>query len=156
MNAYADSDYATCRDSRRSVTGGAVLLGEGAISWFSRMQGTVAAGTTEAEYVALSDVVQEVLFLRQMQEFMVPSLKHYPITIREDNEGAIKLANNKHASRRTRHIDVKHHIVRDAIEKGKVRVIYIETQEQHADILTKPLDLKTFVKHAGALTNAKL
>ena len=123
MNAYADSDHATCRDSRRSVTGGAVILGEGAISWFSRMQGTVAAGTTEAEYVGLSDVVQEVLFLRQMQEFMVPSLKDYPIMIREDNEGAIKLANNKHASRRTRHIDVKHHIVRDAIEKGKVRVL---------------------------------
>ena len=133
-------------------------MGEGAISWFSSMQGTVAAaGTTEAEYVALSDVVKEVLFLRQIREFMVPKL-NYPITIMQDNEGVIKLANNKHASCRTRHIyiDAKHHIVRDAIEKGKIRVIYVETQEQHADILTKPLDLKTFAEHTGVLMNAKL
>lgn len=66
MEAYADSGFATCLDRRQPGTGGAVLLAGGAISWFSRMQGTVAAGSTEAECIALPDVMQKVLFLRQM------------------------------------------------------------------------------------------
>ncbi|CAN0372224.1 unnamed protein product, partial [Ascophyllum nodosum] len=56
-----------------------------------------------------------------------------------DNQGAIKMVNNKHSSRRTRHIDVKHHIVRDAVEDGLVRIIYVGSEEKHADILTNAL-----------------
>ena len=67
--------------------------------------------TSEAEYVVLSEVVKKVIFLRQVQEFMEPSIKVGAVNVVEDNEGAIKLATNKHASRRTKHIDVKHHLV---------------------------------------------
>ena len=112
-----------------------------------------ALGTSEAEYVALSEVVKEILFLRQAQEFMESSIKVGAVNLFEDNEGAIKLATNKHASRRTKHIDVKHHLVRDASDARKVRVAHVTSEDQHADLLTKPLDIQKFYKHAKFILN---
>ena len=155
MSAYVDSDHATCPDSRRSVSGGAVLLGSGAISWFSRAQRVTASASSESEYVALAEIVNETKFLRQVQEFILPNLRSYAIPIMEDNQGAIKMANNKHSSRRTRHIDVKHHVVRDAVEEGVVRIVYVRSEDQHADILTKALDMRSFESHAKVFMNAK-
>ena len=81
--------------------------------------------------VALSEeAVKGVLFLRQVQDFMVSSMRIGAVNVFEDNEGAIKLAVNKHAaSRRTKHIDVKHHLVRDACDAGKVRVVYVGMED---------------------------
>ena len=112
-----------------------------------------ALGTSEAEYVALSEVVKEIIFLRQAQEFMESSIKVGAVNLFEDNEGAIKLATNKHASRRTKHIDVKHHLVRDASDARKVRVAHVTSEDQHADLLTKPLDIQKFYKHAKFILN---
>ena len=109
-----------CLDTRRSVSGAVLMLAKGAISWHSRMQGVTASGTSEAEYIALSEVVKEVLFLRQVQEFMEPLMRVGAVNMFEYNEGAIKLATNKHASRRTKHIDVKHHLVRDASDARRL------------------------------------
>ena len=124
MRAFVDSDHATCRDTRRSISDEAVLLGGGTFSWFSMAQATTAEGIPKAEYVAVSEIAKEVLFLRQV----------------EDNQGAIKMANNRHPSKRTRHIDIKHHLIRDAVGEGQVRVTYVKTEDQNVDVLTKPLD----------------
>ena len=70
MEAYTDSDFGACLDTRRSISGAVLMLAKGAISWHSRMQEVTASGTSEAEYVALPEVVKEVLFLKQVQEFM--------------------------------------------------------------------------------------
>ena len=131
------------------------MLAKGAISWISRMEEVTASGTSEAEYVALSEVVEEVLFLRQVQEFMGPPMRVGAVNLFEDNEGAIKLATNKHAinSGRTKHIDVNHHLVRDASDARKVRVAYVRSKDQHADLLTKSLDLQKFYKHAKFILN---
>ena len=97
------------------------MLAKGAIGWHSRMMKNVtASGTSEAEYVALAEVVKEVIFSRQVRDFMEPSMRVGAVNVFEDNEGAIKLATNKHASGRTKHIDVKHHLVRDASDARKV------------------------------------
>ena len=68
-------------------------------------------------------------------------------------QGAIKLAVNKHASRKTKHIDVEHHLVRDACDTGKVRVVNVRTEDQHADLFTKPLEIQKFNKHAKTVLN---
>ena len=153
MGAYTDSDFGAFLDTRRSVSGAVLMLAKGAIRWHSRMQEVTASGTSEAEYVALSEVVKKALFLRQVQEFMEPLIKVGAVNEFEDNEGAIKLATNKHASCRTKHIDVKHHLVRDASDAQKVRVAYVRSEDQHADLLTKPLDIQKFYKHAKFILN---
>ena len=153
MEAYTDSDFGVCLDTRRSVSGSVLMLAKGAISCHSRMQEVTASGTSEAEYVALSEVVKEVLFSRQVQEFMEPSMSVSAVNVFEDNEGAIKLATNKHASRRTKHIDVKHHLVRDASEARKVRIAYVRSGDQHADLRTKPLDMQKFYRPPKFILN---
>ena len=75
------------------------------------------------------------------------------VNVFKDNEGGIKLATNKHASRRTNHIDVKHHLARDASDARKVRVAHVRSEYQHADVLTKPLGMQTFYKHAMFILN---
>ena len=87
---------------------------------------------------------------------MEPSMRIGAVNVFEDNEGAIKLAANKHATRRTKHIDVKHHLVRDAGDAGKVRVVYkyVRTEDQHADLFTKLLNKQKFYKHAKTVLNA--
>ena len=72
MEAYTDSDFGACLDTRHSVSGAVVMLAKGAANWHSRMQAVTASSTSEAEYVALSEAVKEVIFLRQVQEFVVP------------------------------------------------------------------------------------
>ena len=141
MEAYMTSDFGACLDTRRSVSGAAVMLAKGAVSWHSRIQVMTSSDTSEAEYVALSEAVKEVLFLRQVQNFIEPSMRISAVDVCGDNKGTIKLAVNKHASRRTKHIDVKHHLVRDACDTGKVRVVYARTEDQHPDVFTKPLDM---------------
>ena len=84
---------------------------------------------------------------------MEPSMKIGAVNVFEDNEGTIKLAVNKHASRRTKHVYVKHHLVKDACDAGKVRVVYVRTEDQHADLFTKPLDIQKFHKHAKTVLN---
>ena len=153
MEAYTDPDFGACLDTRRSVSGAVLMLAKGAMSWRSRIQEVAASGTSEAEYVALSEVKKEVLFLRQVQEFMELSIKVSAVNVFEDNEWAIKLATNQHSSRRTKHIDVKHHLVRNASDARKIRVAYVRSEDQHADLLTKPLDMQTFYKHAEFILN---
>ena len=132
METYTDSDFGASLDTKRSVLGAMLMLAEGAIGWHSRMQEVTAWGTAEAEYVALSEVVKEVIFLRQVQEFMEPSMRVGAVNVFEDNEGAIKPAKNKHASRRTKYIDVKHHLVRDASDARMVRVAYVRSVRRSA------------------------
>ena len=154
LSAWVDADHASCPDTRRSVSGCALILGGGAISWFSRVQRITATATSESEYVAPAEIVNELRFLRQVKAFMVPPID-YNIRVHEDNEGAIKMAENRFSSRQTRHIDVKHHMVRDAVDGGIIRVEYIKSREQHADVLTKAINAKSFEKHALFLLNVR-
>ena len=125
------------------------------MSWFSRMQKVTLAASSESEYVALAEVVNEPRFLRQVKGFLTPPIDDN-IIIREDNEGAIKMATYHFSSRRTRyHVDVKHHIVCDAVGSGIVRTHYVKSGEQHADVLNKALNINTFETHARILLNER-
>lgn len=91
LMAYADANYL---DSRCSVSGGVVTLGGAAVAWFSRMKRVTALSTTEVEYMTLEEVSKEIMFFRQVQGVMAPSLVECCVTVLEYNEGATKMADN--------------------------------------------------------------
>ena len=114
----------------------------------------IAAASSETEYMALAEIVNELRFLRQVKGFLTPPID-VNIIIREDNEGAIKMATDRFSSRCTRQLDVKHHIVRNAVESGVIRIHYAKSGEQHTNVLTKALDVNTFETHASLLLNTR-
>ena len=154
LSAWVDDDHTSCPDTRRSVSGGAVMLGREAISWFSRAQRITVIATSESVYVSLAGIVDELRFLRQVKAFMVPPIE-YNIHVHEVNESAIKIAENRFSSQRTRPIDMKHHMVRDTVDGGIIRVEYLKSGEQHANVLIKAIDAKSFEKHARFLSNMR-
>ena len=132
---YCDADYAGDPDSRRSTTGYVFVLNGGAISWASRLQKTVAASTTEAEYMAEAAAVKEALWLKTLLtdiDYSINAVKLYA-----DNQAAIKLMNNPIVSQRSKHIDVSYHFARQHIVNGTIALTYKPTAEMVADTLTK-------------------
>jgi hypothetical protein len=134
---YCDADFASDTDTRRSTTGYVFLLHGGAISWASRRQQTVAASTTEAEYMAAAAATKEALWLRKLMfnlRLDVPT-----ITILDDNQSTIKLLKNPVTSQRSKHIDVIYHFTRERVTRKEVEFKYVRTDRMIADALTKPV-----------------
>lgn len=136
-HGYCDADWASSEDDRRSCTGYIFLFQGGAISWNSKRQPTVALSTTEAEYMSLSSCVQEAMWLKQLQETFWPLLKNEAMIVYSDNQSSIKLSESDGYHSRTKHIDVRHHYVRDKVVEGAIDVQYIQTDLMTADALTK-------------------
>jgi len=148
LQAFCDSDYSGDRDKRLSVTGYVIYLLGVVIAWASRAQRNVTLSSTEAEYVAISEVCREILFIAQIMEFLGMTVKR-PITVRVDNVGAIYLANNQTTSQRTKHVDVRYHFVREYIEDETVKIVFVKSKDNDADIFTKNLDGEAFWRHAN-------
>lgn len=146
---YSDADWAGDLDDRHSTTGNLFLLAGGAVSWLSKKQPVVALSTCEAEYVALSLATQEAVWLRRMLTELGASPEC--VLLMEDNQGAIALAKNPVAHARTKHIDIRYHHIREAIQSGMIDVQYCPTSEMNADLLTKPLPKGLFQKFRVAL-----
>jgi hypothetical protein len=142
LKAYSDADWGTNLDDRRSVSGVMVMIGNAPVVFKSKFQRTVALSSAEAEYMALSLCVQEVLWTRAMLTD-IGALQRNATTIWEDNQGAIALAQNAGYHARTKHVDIRHHFIRENVERGTVTVEYVDTKNQLADILTKALGTKT-------------
>jgi hypothetical protein len=151
---FADSNYATNEDNRRSVTGNLYTIGGSLVNWMSKTQSTVTLSSTEAEYVSLATCAQELRFTQMILEEIAEPLG--PGIIYEDNVGAIFLVKNKQVSQRTKHIDVRHHYVRELYEKKQLEVRFIRSEENHADLLTKNLPEEMFVRHTKAIRSGVL
>ena len=141
---YTDSDWAGDLDDRHSTTGNVFLMASGPISWLSKKQAVVALSTSEAEYVALSLATQEVVWLRKLLITDLKAASQQPTTLMEDNQGAIAIARNPVAHARTKHIDIRYHYIREAMQNGIVNLCYCPTEVMIADILTKPLPKERF------------
>ena len=145
LHGYVDADWANCTIDRRSYTGYTFILGGCPISWEARKQRTVALSSTEAEYMALSESSKEASYLKRFLENAgVNNL--IQVRIFCDNNGARKLAENPVFHNRSKHIDVRHHHVREVIGRGEIVVEYTPTDEMAADIFTKGLSRQKHVK----------
>lgn len=135
--AYSDADWANCADTRRSVSGVVLLLNGGPVTWFSRKQGVVATSTTDAEYVAVHDAGKEIVWIRRLLK-EIGCNQNEPTTLFCDSAAAEKLIANPILHRRTKHIDVKFHYIRELVKSGIIEIKHISSSRQLADIFTKP------------------
>lgn len=131
-------------DDRRFVSGILICFNFGPIVYRAKAQPSVVLSSVEAEYMALSAAAQEVVWVRLLLHDMGANIAA-PTTILEGNQGAITLSKNTGYSARTKHIDIRHHFVRERIAAGQVTVQYVQTESQMADILTKTLSTKRFI-----------
>jgi hypothetical protein len=146
LTAYCDADYAGDKIERKSTSGTCQFLGNALISWSCRKQNTIALSTTEAEYVSAANCCSQVLWIRnQLEDF---SIRYTNIPILCDNTSAINLSKNPIQHSRSKHIEIKHHFIRDHVNKKEIELIFVDTENQLADIFTKPLveDRFNFIK----------
>lgn len=142
---YSDSDWSGDLDDRKSTTGFVFFMGDTAFTWMSKKQPIVTLSTCEAEYVAATSCVCHAIWLRNLlKELKMP--QEEPMEICVDNKSALALAKNPVFHERSKHIDTRYHFIRECIEMKEVKLKYVMSQDQAADIFTKPLKLETFVK----------
>lgn len=134
---YSDSSYAETKD-RKSIGGYCFMQAGAAITWRSTKQDIVAQSSMEAEYIALAETAKEALWLRKFEQDLFRKDSTATL-IFEDNQSAIKLAENPIHTSRSKHIDTKYHAIRDYIKKHQVIVKFKPTAEMTADIMTKSL-----------------
>ena len=150
LMAFTDSDYAGDLDDRRSTSGFVFKLGAGAISRASKKQPIVALSTTEAEYIAAALCACQCVWLRRVLEKIEVEAKT-ATTIMCDNSSTIQLSKNPVFHGKSKHIDVKFHFLRDLVNNGIIKLNYCASENQIADIMTKPLKLEQFEKLRGML-----
>jgi hypothetical protein len=139
---YSDSNYAGCKVDRKSTTGTCQFLRWSLVSWSSKKQNCVALSTAEAEYIAAGACYAQLLWMKQTLRDFGCEFNKIPLLC--DNESAIKLANNHVQHSRTKHIDIRHHFMRDHEAKEDIELFHVSTENQLADIFTKPLDETRF------------
>ncbi|XP_035234262.1 secreted RxLR effector protein 161-like [Stegodyphus dumicola] len=133
---YSDSNYGGDAGDRGSTTGYVFLIGGGAVSWCSKRQPTIATSTTEAKYMALSAATKEAIWLNKIvKELGIITAK--PVLLYYDNNSAINLSKNSAYHGRSKHIDIQHHFVREAVKLQHIDIQYKTTNDMIADFLTK-------------------
>ena len=183
LTLWVDSDYATCPDTRRSRAGFLIFLNKNLLSFNSAQQRgakrpavcdglrdkypglklpttpmdgdpvpSMATGTCEAEYMALSMAVKELIWLYMLLRSMGVRVRR-PCVVYEDNSAALKIANNATAIKRTKHIDVRHHFLREHVDQGTITLVPVSTKKQLADAMTKVLGKQLFLHFREFITS---
>ncbi|GJV72896.1 retrovirus-related pol polyprotein from transposon TNT 1-94, partial [Tanacetum coccineum] len=142
LTAYADADHAGCQDTRRSTSGSAQFLGDKLVSWSSKKQTSTSISSTEAEYIAMSGCCAQILWMRSQLSDYGFAYNHIPLYC--DNKSAIALCCNNVQHSKSNHIDIRHHFIREQVEKGVVELYIMRTEYQLADIFTKALPRERF------------
>ncbi|CAM8993619.1 unnamed protein product [Rhodiola kirilowii] len=139
---YYDVNWAGNAKDWKSTSGGCFFLGNNMVSWFSKKQNSISLSTVEAEYIAAGSCCTQLLWMKQM-------LSEYGVEQNEmtsycDNMSAISISKNPVQHSRMKHIDIRHHFIRELVEQKVVTLKHVTTDKQLADIFTKPLDATQF------------
>ena len=145
LYGFADAAYANT-DDYKSTSGYVFIVSGGAITWRSKKQTTIALSSTEAEYVALSEAGREACWLRTLYE-EIGYIQKSPILIKGDNDGSIAMARNPQFYKRSKHIGIRWHWVRDLVQEKIICIESCRDPDQTADVLTKPLAHPKHQKH---------
>ncbi|GJS95723.1 retrovirus-related pol polyprotein from transposon TNT 1-94 [Tanacetum coccineum] len=146
LTGFSDADYAGCKDTFKSTSGGAQFLGEKLVSWSSKKQDCTALSTAEAEYVSLSVCCAQVLWMRtQLTDYGFHfNKKNAASSIYCDSKSAIAISCNPVQHSRTKHITVRYHFIKEHVEKGTIELYFVKTDYQLADLFTKALPVDRF------------
>lgn len=139
LEGFCDADWGGNETDRRSTTGYVFTMQGAPVAWNSKKQPTVAISTTESEYMAMGNATQEALWLRSLVRELAHKMDG-PIPIHCDNRGAICLSENSVYQSRTKHIDIKHHFLREHVNSNIIKFLHIDTKLNVADFLTKPMN----------------
>ena len=120
----------------------------------SRTQKSVTLSSTEAEYVAMAAGIKKTTFLRHIWSFKFPD-RDVGCTLPKNNMGAIHLTRNPATTPNSKHIDIRHHFIRERVAKGETKVVYVPSEKQHVDFLTKPLHQGAFEVHRNFVMNIR-
>lgn len=147
---YSDADFAGDIETRKSTTGFIVIWSGCVVSWCSQRQSTVATSTTYSEYIAAFQTVKEIVWLLKLIGEIYP-YQNIATTLYIDNQSTLELIKNPVLHKRSKHIDVQYHYIREQYDKKVFQLKYINTKEQPADILTKPLERRIFEFHRNRI-----
>ncbi|WVZ97631.1 hypothetical protein U9M48_043148 [Paspalum notatum var. saurae] len=142
LRGFSDADHAGCRIDRKSTSNTCQLLETSLVSWSSRNQASVALSTTEAEYVAAASCCSQLLWMNATLSDFGLGFGRIPLLV--DSTSAISVAKNPFLHSRTKHIDVRFYFLRDHYEKGDIYLVHVVSENQLADIFTKPLEFDAF------------
>jgi hypothetical protein len=150
LTAYTDADWAGSIDDRKSTSGGEFFLVKCLVGWSSKKQTSTSLSIVEAEYIVVASYCTQVLWMKQTLEDLQIRYNN-PIIINHDNTSAISISKNPFMHSKTKHIPIKYHFLRDQVTQKIVKIVYLDTKEQIANIFTKPLPRSTFENHRHKL-----
>ena len=137
ISSFTDADWAGCPDDRRSTGGFAIFVGPNLISWSSKKQPKVSRSSIEAEYKALANGAAEAIWVESLLKELGVSQQRVPV-LWCDNLGATYLTANPVFHARTKHTEIDFHFVRERVASGALEVRFISSNDQLADVFTKP------------------
>ena len=149
LEGYSDSDWASQRH-RHSISGFTFQYGQGTVSWSSKKQAIIALSSTEAEYIAQTHAAKEAMWLKTFIN-EIRGGQEGPLTIMADNQSTIALAKDNKFHSCTKHIDLRYHFICEAVEDKRIKMQYIPTTDNVANIFTRALPKPKFVKFVGKL-----
>lgn len=143
--AYVDADYGSDTTSRKSTSGVLFTHNNSPIVWMSKRQTCISLSSCQAEYVALALAGKEAVWVTRLYlELDMISLENEPICLKTDSQSAIRLAKNDEFHDKSKHIDIRHHFIRDLVETNQVVLEHLPDKVQPADILTKSVVRESF------------